>query len=121
MEFTKVILDHPGYYWYRNGESPWEIRWEPVQGYYSPPKLEKWIQVQELEVPSEFLDGMGNIIGKSGVHFKWITQKSKTKYIFFRTDTGKIEIWGTNYSSVRFAIDMLKRHFDHIRLKSANV
>ena len=118
MAFTQVIFHEPGYYWYQPEHSPeWELRWEPVRGYYSPPKFERGIQYHELQVPDELVPFMGTVIGKTGLHFKWITEKSKTKYIFYRVETRRIEIWGTNYSSIMFAVELLNKHFDHLRGK----
>lgn len=116
MVFTQVIFDHPGYFWVREpGHSHWTLGWEPVQGYYSPPKFERNIMVQEVEIPLDIVDEVGYVIGKLGKHFKFITQSSKTKYIFYRSETNKIEIWGVNQNSIDFAGQLLMRHFEHLR------
>ena len=117
-ELTYILPEHPGYFWYRKNDiSTWFLFWEPVQGFYSPPKLEGGIKRQEIEVPMEFQRNMGPLIGKNGVHFKWITQKSKTKYIFFRRETGRIEIWGDCNDSIQFAVKLLDAHFEHVYKK----
>jgi hypothetical protein len=118
-ELTYIVPEYPGYFWYKkNDVATWFLLWEPVQGYYSPPRLEGGIKMREIDVPQEFQDEMGSVIGKSGIHFKWITQKSKTKYIFYRVESKKIEIWGDTEYSISFAISLVKSHFEHLRVKN---
>lgn len=119
MSFTQILPEYPGYY-YRSSITMLNKRlcWEPVEGWYSPPKFEIGVKKMEIALPQDFLpEEMGYVIGKKGIHFKWITEKSKTLYIFYRKETGKIEIWGQSDETIGLAVHLLYRHFNHLRQK----
>lgn len=117
MEFTQIIPEHPGYYWRFTADRKWLLCWEPVHGYYSPPKLDEHISHAEVEIPQDLVNSVGVVIGKDGVRFKWITEKTKTHYIFFNEKTGKVEIWGDRTYKIDSAKAFLQKHFDHTREK----
>lgn len=122
MERTYIDQAHPGYYFWTdspemNANAEFELRWQPVRGYYSPPLLHQNIKCNKVPVPDEFLPDMGLVIGKNGVHFKWITERSKVAYIFFCVKTKQIEVWGVEEKKLDFAIHLIQRHLDHIKIK----
>lgn len=111
--FTCVIPSHVGYFWEWT-EGSWWIRYEPVKGIYSPPSLHPLIQSVQIDVPMEFKSQIGRMIGKDGLHFKTITEKSGAVYIFYLKDKMKIEIWGEE-ASIHRAIRETQRHFEYLR------
>lgn len=113
----QIIPQHPGYYWAQDQQGRWDLRWEPVQGYYSPPKFDLHLQQYLLLVPDDFLAEMGFVIGRLGKHFKRITEVSGTKYIFFRSDSRNIEIWGACSESIQYAVSLLEEHYNLLRKK----
>ena len=107
---TQILEQHPGYYW-REGV----LEWAPVVGFYSPPLLHKPMRVRTVPVTQEVEGMIGNVIGKDGKYLKWITERSKTHYIFFKD--GVFEIWGSSDRVIRFATQLLHQHLEHQRLK----
>lgn len=105
-----IIMEHPGYTWvYR--EPHWVLDWTPIPGIYSPPCLHKPMRFRTVPVALDVLPMIGRVIGKEGKFLKWITERSKTTYIFFRE--GMWEIWGPSDRSLRLAVLLLEKHIQH--------
>ena len=90
---TQIIPEHPGYYWYWEKDQ-WQIYWEPVNRWYSPPRLHPEIVKYEFQVPLWFQEKIGLLIGRQGCHFIRITRQSGCHYIYYLAQSNKIEIWG---------------------------
>lgn len=90
---TRIIQEHPGYYWQWDGYY-WQIRWQPVHQWYSPPCLHPSVQKQDIRVPMELQDKIGLLIGHQGRNFVRITQQTGCYYIFYLSVSNTIEVWG---------------------------
>lgn len=92
---TKIIQEFPGYYWqYDEEAAQWQMMWEPVHCWYSPPKLHPEIFCHDLHVPLWFQDKIGLLIGRQGHNFIRITYETGCCYIYYLSVQNKIEIWG---------------------------
>jgi hypothetical protein len=108
---TQVIQEHPGYYWEWDLEAAqWQMRWHPIHRWYSPPRLHPEIICYEIPVPLWFQEKIGLVIGRQGANFIKITEQTECEYIFYRSMTGKIEIWGQR-SNVEKAVRKIKNLF----------
>lgn len=111
---TQIIPEYVGYYWEQQDDQSWIMRWSPVTGYYSPPQLDKTLNMSIMQVPEDMTDRIGLVIGKNGYFFKYITLWSGAVYIFYRNETNTIEIWGTP-KSIEKAYQLFGLHFQDIR------
>ena len=118
MRYTQIIPEFAGYYWEWTNQQQWAMRWEPVQGFYSPPRLDHHLQYVMVEVSQDLQENMGRVIGKNGYYFKYITQWSGAVYIFYRDDLKCIEIWG-NQDAITRANRLLECHFQDVRMSFA--
>lgn len=95
MMATQIIQEHPGYFWEWDLEAAqWQMKWQPIHRWYSPPRLHPEVIRYDIQVPLWFQDKIGLLIGRQGSNFIRITEQSNCYYIFYRSITGKIEIWG---------------------------
>lgn len=105
---TQIIQEHPGYYWEYDVEiAQWQMRWEPVHRWYSPPLLHPEVLKYDLNVPLWFHDKIGLLIGRQGHNFIKITNETDCYYIYYLSVSNKIEIWGMRENVVQ-AIRRLK-------------
>lgn len=99
---TQIILEHPGYFWEWDEESQrWNMMWEPVHQWYSPPRLHPQIMKQEVSVPDSLMHKIGLLIGRQGYNFIRITEQTGCDYIFYLSMTNKIEVWGKHETVIR--------------------
>lgn len=93
MAITQIIQEHPGYYWQWEGDQ-WQLKWEPVHCWYSPPCMHPNVLRYDLHVPLELRDKIGVLIGHKGKNFIRITFQTGCYYIFYLSVDNKIEVWG---------------------------
>lgn len=92
---TQIIQDHPGYFWQYDAEmAQWQMYWNPVNNWYSPPHLHRDIVKYEMDVPVWFQDKIGLLIGRQGQNFIKITSETGCYYIYYISVSNKIEVWG---------------------------
>lgn len=106
---THIIQEFPGYYWQWEGEQ-WQMKWEPVHGWYSPPRLHPEVRKYHVYVPFDLQDKMGLVIGRQGHNFVRITEETGCYYIFYLSVENKIEVWGPP-DPVHQAVRKLRRLF----------
>ena len=111
--FTRIIPQHPGYYYRYFSDSNCVLEWTPVASYYSPPLLHPNVTVKQVQVDAPLEKGL--IIGKQGKHFKRITEATGCLYIFLKQDT--IEIWGTE-QAVQQATTEIQAHLATLHKQS---
>lgn len=117
---TQIIQEHAGYYWEWDIEATqWQMHWQPISRWYSPPCLHPNIHKYDLQTPFWIQDKIGLLIGRQGANFIKITEQTGCIYIFYRSITGNIEIWG-QYFNIISAIHMIKhlmwkikQHYKH--------
>lgn len=109
MTLTQIIQEHPGYYWEYDIEiAQWQMRWEPVHRWYSPPLLHPEVIKYDFHVPLWFQDKIGMLIGRQGHNFIKITNQTECYYIYYLSVENKIEIWGLRDNVVQ-AIRRIKK------------
>lgn len=92
---TQIIQEYPGYYWqYDEEATQWQMRWEPVHRWYSPPRLHPEVIKYDIHVPLWFQDKIGLVIGRQGHNFIRITSETGCYYIYYLSVENKIEVWG---------------------------
>ena len=117
MQIQQIYREYPGYTWVGT-ETQRVLEWKPISGIYSPPRLQNPMRVRTVPVSKEVEAIVGRLIGKDGCFLKWITERSRTDYIFFRH--GVFEIWGPSERSVRFAVNLLHQHMENQLAKKNN-
>lgn len=90
------------------------MTWEPIRGWYSPPRLNPGIKKYDLHVPQDLHDRIGLLIGRQGHNFIQITEQTGCEYIFYLSIPNKIEIWGS-HDSIHHAIRKLRNLFRKIQ------
>lgn len=112
---TRIIQEYPGYYWqYDEEAAQWRMYWEPVRGWYSPPKLHPEVIQHTIHVPLWFQENVGLLIGRQGRHFIRITKETGCFYIFYLSVQNKIEIWGGRDNIVH-AIHRIRKLMSNIQ------
>lgn len=114
---TQIIQEHPGYYWEWDLEAAqWQMEWQPVHRWYSPPCLHPEVVRSDIQVPLWFQDKIGLLIGSQGSNFIRITEQTGCYYIFYRSITGKIEVWGLR-NNVMWAVKRIQHLINKIQLR----
>jgi hypothetical protein len=99
---TQIIQEHPGYYWaWDEGVQQWQMMWEPVHSWYSPPRLHPEVKKYTVRVPYDLRDKIGLLIGRQGHNFIRITEQTGCYYIFYLSTTHTIEVWGPHEGVVQ--------------------
>lgn len=124
--YTQILPQFPGYMYDFNPEtSTWTLCWEPVTNVYSPPCLHHGVHMRSIpfvisgrEYPSSQM--IGRLIGKNGWFFKYVTETSRSLYIFYQPTTRHIEIWGLSQESVDTAVKLLTRRMTRLFVHQHN-
>jgi len=115
MTMTQIIQEYPGYYWQYDEEvAQWQMMWEPIHRWYSPPKLHPEVIKYDIHVPLWFQDKIGLLIGHKGHNFIRITAETGCYYIYYLSVQNKIEIWG-HRDNIIHAISRLRKLMNKIQ------
>ena len=99
METTSQwIPEMPGYYY--NWIAPlqsWGVRWVPIKDTYSPPQMDASVKWIHLSIP----EGVHilPLLGDGAMHLDKLAGRIDAKYIYYRQDLGKLEIWAEDITS----------------------
>ena len=80
---------------------------------YAPP-IAHYTEVDATDLPvTTFL----RAIGKEGIHFKKLTARTRTEYIWWDQTRNVIEVWGSYGSLVSGAARKVRKYMDNIQAK----